>query len=191
MVLNRFFLAISILILVSGCQTTIPPLSFTVPNVGISEKKIEAELRSVTVLPGRPDEVKGELNGVGAGMKELWQTSLVDALNRMVIFQDDASKKVNITVKILQAEIPRAGASMTSYTIAVYEITDRKNGDIIYTQEISSSGTVPFDYAFMGIIRMRESLNRAVQNNITMFLQSLEAVDINKPMFPAPVKSKK
>ena len=40
------------------------------------------------------------------------------------------------------------------------------------------------DYAFSGIARQRESVNRAVQNNITQFLQSLETVDANKPMFP-------
>ena len=31
---------------------------------------------------------------------------------------------------------------------------------------------------------MRESINRAVQNNITQFLQALETVDVQKPMFP-------
>ena len=39
-------------------------------------------------------------------------------------------------------------------------------------------------YAFMGIVRARESVNRAVQNNITMFLQALETVNFDKAMFP-------
>jgi len=36
----------------------------------------------------------------------------------------------------------------------------------------------------MGITRARESINRSVQNNIAQFLQGLQTVDLNKPMFP-------
>ena len=49
----------------------------------------------------------------------------------------------------------------------------------------TSEGTTPWDYAFEGIIRMREAINRAVQNNILLFLQALETIDLSKPMFPA------
>lgn len=109
----------------------------------------------------------------------------------MAIFQDDAAKKVNISVKILRLDIPGAGASMTTETAARYEIMDRKTGDIIFTQDIPSSGTTPWDHAFLGIARVRESINRAVQNNITQFLQALETVDVQKPMFPAKVGASK
>lgn len=77
------------------------------------------------------------------------------------------------------------GASMTTTTAARYEIIDRKSGDIVYAQDIESSGTTPFDYSLLGIARIRESINRAVQNNITQFLQGLSTVDANKPMFPS------
>jgi len=43
----------------------------------------------------------------------------------------------------------------------------------------------------LGLARMRESINRAVQNNITQFLQSLETVDVQKPMFPAKLGAAK
>ena len=168
------------------------------PNVGLSKKKIDAEMKSLTVTVARPDEKTGDLdlnmvsmdfNGQGASAgdlatPQLWQASLTDALNRMAIFNDDSAKKVNLSVKILKLDVPLIGASFTTETTARYEIMDRKNGDLIFSQEISSSGTTPMDYAFMGIARMRESINRAVQNNITQFLQALETVDVNKPMFP-------
>jgi len=64
---------------------------------------------------------------------------------------------------------------------------DRSNGDIIYSGIIESEGTTPADYAFQGRARARESINRAVQNNITQFLQVLETLDISKPMFPAKI----
>lgn len=117
-------------------------------------------------------------------MPQLWQTALVEALNQMAIFDDDANKKVSISVKILKLDLPGAGASMTTHTAARYQIIDRKTGGIIYTQDIEASGTTPFDYAFMGVIRARESINRSVQNNISLFLRALETVDVNKPMFP-------
>ncbi|MNT72875.1 hypothetical protein D3C72_2115160 [compost metagenome] len=74
---------------------------------------------------------------------------------------------------------------MTSTSIARYELIDRATGSIVYTQDISADGAVPFDHAFMGVTRARESINRAAQNNIKLFLQALETVDVTKPMFPS------
>ena len=187
---HLFVAAITVFIL-TGCGS-IPPLNFSVPNVGVSQKRIDAEMKSMTVTIARPDEKTGELPvGMEQMIPQLWQTALTEALNKMTIFQDDATKKVNVSVKILKLNTPGAGASMTTETAARYEISDRKTGDIIFTQDITSSGTTPLDYAFLGVARARESINRAVQNNITQFLQALETVDVQKPMFPAKVGSSK
>lgn len=181
--------AAAAVIFLSGCGS-VPPLNFSVPNVGVSQKKIDAELKSMTVTIARPDEKTGDLPvGMEQMVPQLWDSALTEALNKMTIFQDDASKKVNVSVKILKLDIPAGGLSMTTDTAARYEIMDRKTGDIIFTQDISSSGTTPLDYAFLGVARARESINRAVQNNITQFLQALETVDVQKPMFPAKVSA--
>jgi len=172
-----------------GCQS-MPPLNFSVPNVGYSERKIDAELRSLTVSLARPDETKGKMPADAVGVPNLWAASLQEALNRMVIFKDDAAKKINLAVKILALDIPGSGFSMTTTSIARYEIIDRANGDIIHTQDISAQGVVPVDYAFLGAVRAVESINRSVQNNIALFLQSLETIDINRPMFPTYAVSK-
>ncbi len=167
-----------------------PPVNFAVSNVGYSETKVDAELKSITVSLASPEEKKGDLPAGAEGAAPLWQAALQDALNRMAIFRDDAGKRVNLSVKILAIDMPAFGASMTTKSIARYELIDRANGDIIYTQDISADGVVPFDYAFMGLVRVRESLNRSVQQNIAQFLQALETVDISKPMFPAAVARK-
>jgi len=114
----------------------------------------------------------------------MWERALTEAINRMAIFRDDSQRKVSLSVKVLAIDIPSFGASMTTKTIARYELIDRADGSIIYTQDISSEGVVPFDYAFVGAIRARESISRSVQNNIAQFLQSLQTVDVNRPMFP-------
>ena len=185
MKLQHLFVAAITTILLSGCGS-IPPLNFSVPNVGVSQKKIDAEMKSMTVTIARPDEKTGDLPvGMEQMVPQLWQTALTESLNKMAIFQDDVAKKVNLSVKILKLNVPGGGFSFTTETTARYEIMDRKTGDLIFTQDISSSGTTPLDYAYLGIARQRESINRAVQNNITQFLQSLETVDVQKPMFPA------
>lgn len=182
----RKIFSIAILALsLTACQS-VPPLNFTVPNVGFSKSKIDAEIKSMTVSIARADEKTGDLPaGMEAIVPQLWQTSLQESLNRMAIFKDDAPTKLSFAVKILKLDIPAGGFTFTTTAAARYEIIDRKNGDIVYTQDINSTGSVPMDYAFAGMIRQRESINRAVQNNITLFLQSLETIDISKPMFPA------
>lgn len=195
---QHLFVAAITATILSGCGS-IPPLNFSVPNVGVSDRKVDAEMKSLTVTVARPDEKTGKLdlkfasldeNGQGGSagdqmVPQMWQTALTEALNKMVVFQDDATKKVNVSVKILKLDVPSSGVSFTTNTTARYEIMDRKTGDLIFSQDISSSGTTPADFAALGLARMRESINRAVQNNITQFLQALETVDVQKPMFPA------
>jgi len=181
----RLFAMAAVLVLsLTGCQS-MPPLNFSVPNVGYAAHKLDAELKSTTVSLARPDEAKGDIPAGTEAIPALWQNALQEALDRMAIFKDDASKKVNISVKILALDAPEFGASMETKTIARYELLDRSNGDIIYSQEIAANGEVPFNYAFLGVTRARESVNRSVQNNIAQFLQALETVDLSKPMFPA------
>lgn len=176
-------------IALTGCQS-MPPLNFSVPDVGYSQKKIDAELKSMTVTLARPDEKKGDLPAGIEDAPRFWESALKEALDRMSIFKDDAAKKLSLSVKILAMNMPSFGASMETTSIARYELLDRSNGDIIFTQDISAEGVVPFNHAFLGVIRARESINRSVQNNITQFLQALESVDIQKPMFPNGVASK-
>jgi hypothetical protein len=178
---SLLFAAVSL----SACANSIPPLNFSVPNVGPSAHKIDAEVRSITITPARPDEKTGPLPlGIETSTLPIWKTAVEEALNRMAIFKDDAPKKVSLSIKVLKIDVPGAGLSFTTTTEARYELIDRATGAIIYTTSINAAGTTPGDYAFLGLARARESVNRSVQNNIAEFLQALETVDISKPMFP-------
>ncbi|HBU6429293.1 TPA: UDP-N-acetylglucosamine acyltransferase [Klebsiella oxytoca] len=105
----------------------------------------------------------------------------------MAIFKDNSTNTVSLNVKVLAIDVPSFGMAMTTKAVARYEVINRSNGDIIYTQDIESTGTVPASYAFVGVVRARESINRAVQNNITQFLQALESIELSRPMFPSKV----
>lgn len=170
-------------IFVAGCAAP-PPVNFSVPDVGVSTKKIDAEVKAITVTLARPDEKKGDMPLGIESITNFWKESLQESLDRMAIFKDDSKNKVSIQVKILAFDIPSFGFEMSSKSIARYEIIDRNTGGIIYTQEFSSKGIVPVGHAFMGVTRARESINRAAQNNIKQFLQAIETIDIDKPMFP-------
>ena len=181
-----------VVLALGGCATVPPPpLNYSVPNVGISKKKHDAEVKSILVAIARPDEATGKLHSNMDKTPPLWKNALEEALNAMVIFSDEGSRKVNIVVRILRFEPPQPGGEMTTSTEARYEITDRKTGDILYTQNVASSGVVPFEYSIIGLTRMIESANRAVRNNITQFLQGLESANFNKPMFPANKEASK
>lgn len=172
----------------AGCAAP-PPLGFSVPNVGYSTKKIDAEVKSITVTLAREGEKKGELPMGIETLPQMWKDALEEALNRMAIFKDDSKRKLSVSVKILAINAPSFGAEMKTNSIARYELIDRSNGDIVYTQDISTDGIVPWDHSFLGVTRARESVNRSVVNNITQFLQALQTVDVNKPMFPVAVQN--
>lgn len=186
----RIFASLAAAILLVAC-TPMPPLNFSVPNVGLSAYPLDAEVRSLTVTMGRPDEQTGPIDWEyldttkGASLMQTWETAMQEALDRSLIFRDGGAKKVSISVKILELDLQEFGFSMTSDAVAKYEIIDRMTGDIIYTQNIVSTGTVEADYAYLGAVRMLESANRAVQNNIALFLQAAETINLDSPMFPA------
>lgn len=148
--MKKFLFAAIIAVSLAGC-TTNPPLNFSVPNVGVSSKKIDGELKSLTVTLARPDEAKGKIPAQAQHeVPQMWQNALTEALNKMAVFRDDAPVKLSLSVKILAIDIPSFGASMTTKTIARYELIDRATGSIVYTQDVSASGEVPFNYAFAG-----------------------------------------
>ena len=179
-----------------GCASEIPPLNFSVPNIGLSQHRLDAEVKSITVTLGRRDEQVGSIDyllaessltrvSTGAELTQVWHTALQEALDRTLIFRDSGPVKVSIAVKVLKLDTPDVGIDFVTEAVARYEIIDRSNGDIIFAQDIASSGRTPLDFAFLGGARARESVNRAVQNNISLFLQAAESINLSKPMFPA------
>lgn len=164
-----------VFLLFTGCSS-IPPMDFSVKNVNVSQHKINAEVKSITASVDCNYVLIGD--GGALAVPQLWQTALTEAINKMAIFQDDATRKVNISVKIIRLDIPTSGISFTTESGVIYEITDRKTGEIIFSQYICSHGSVPFSYNALAVIRARESVNRAAINNIQQFLQVLKTVNV-------------
>ena len=190
---NNFgkFVPLTLVLLFSFGCVSLPPVNFSAPNIGVSSTKLDAELKSITVSIARPDEATGEIHpGIGIHTG-LWKTALEEAFNRMAIFKDDSPKKVSLAVKILKFQT--ISAFPVAHTSARYEIIDRSDGSIIFTTDISTSGEGPFKldpFADDAVgSRSIDGINRSVQKNIIQFLQALETVDMDKPMFPSNKKN--
>jgi hypothetical protein len=167
---NAALLAATVL---AGCNPA-PPINFSVTDVQASAVKADADLRSITVTLASPEQKTGPLPPDGLVIVAPWKEALTDAVNRAVIFNDDSRRHANLAVKVLKFDIPSAGIDMKTDVEAHYELTDRNSGRPIFDHVIATTGICPFDYAFLGAIRARESMNRAVQANISEFIAQYE-----------------
>jgi hypothetical protein len=150
-------------------------------NVQPSPTVIDADLKVITVTPGAPTERTGELPPAVAALAAPWQVATEEALGRAAIFNDNSQRHVNLEVKILKFDAPSAGVTFPTDTDARYTVVDRSTGTPLFSQVISAEGTTPYDFAFVGAIRARESINRAAQNNIAAFIRSLASSPIAAP----------
>ncbi len=166
--------ALVLLSLLTGCVSA-PPLNFSLQDVEPSKRSIDADLRSVSVSFAAPSEQTGEVPSNGEGIPLLWERALVEAVNKRSVFDDDSVNKVNLFVKIKQLDLPAGGLTMVTDATASYLLVSRKSGATLLEQTITTTGSVPPGYAFYGHVRAKESINRAVQNNIREFLDRLDS----------------
>jgi hypothetical protein len=109
-----------------------------------------------------------------ANITNTWKEATQEALVRTAIFNDDSRRHVNLEVKILKLDAPALGITFPTDTAASYTIVDRNTGTVIFREIISGRGETPMDFALVGMIRARESINRSVQANIAAFIDALE-----------------
>ena len=179
---KRFNACLVTLIFAVGC-TSVPPVDFTVQDVGVVDIRKNVELRSLTV--GYATQLQQRKVASNHNVPPIWKEGLQDAINRSLIFKDDVATKVNVSVRITEFVTPsqRSGIEARTTVSAIYEIVDRGTGNLLMAQEITSDGFVPFDYAVLGQVKVVESINRAVRNNIADFINLVEATDLSKPIF--------
>lgn len=175
---SRIAVSTLLVALLSGC-TSVPPLNFSVPSISPSIHKVDADLRAVSVSFAAPNEQTGNVPSDGEGIPELWERAVVEAINKSSVFDDESTKKVNLFVKIQELDPPAAGVTMVTDASAKYLLVNRKTGETLLEETIITQGIVPPGYAFAGVVRLKESVNRAVQNNIRDFLAKLEAQKLN------------
>ena len=163
-----------LLIFLVGCNT-VPPADFTLAQVPSVDRQ-DVELVSITV--GYVPKSRNNTIETNHLVPPAWKEALQDAVNRALLFSDYNERRVSISVKIDEFDLPAAGFAMTTTCGASYEVMDRSDGKILFYERITSSGTVPMDFAFAGIVRATESINRCGRNNIYGFLNALDGSDL-------------
>lgn len=161
----------------SGC-TSAPPFNFAEPNVAVSQTVVNYTLKSAVVTLASPSEQDGPLPSDASIIVPIWQSALEDAVDRSAVFADPAPYSVNLECKVLELHLPLFGITMETTVSARYQVTDRHTGKIIFEKVINTKGDVPMSYSFIGVIREKESVNVAVQNNIGVFLQQIESSNL-------------
>jgi len=137
----------------------------------------------MTVTIASPGEAKGVLNVNANLVPQLWTTALTEAFNKMAIFKM-MPYEVNVSRENLMFNPPHTGFSMTAATIARYESVIAKVA-ISYLHK--SFHLLP---PCQLTLHLSANPNKRVNQSCGteqhyQFLQALESVDIQKPMFPA------
>jgi hypothetical protein len=142
---------------------------------------VNLDLKSTVVTLASPSEKTGDMPYDASLAVPVWQSALEDATDRSAVFADPAPGSADLECKILKIDIPLVGLAMTTDIAARYEIINRSNGQVVFDQVIDTAGTVPMSYSLLGIIRARESINIAAQNNIEAFLSVVERSSLTIP----------
>lgn len=179
--LKSFFMlaVLSFVLMISGCATQAPTLNFVPKDVLPSGAKIDFELKTISVSIAQESERVGETqvglfgNQYEATFKQALKDALEEAIIKSAVFNDLSNRKLSLSAKVLQFETPGISVSFETKMVVRYQLLDRSNGKLVFTRDILSLGSVPFDHAFLGAIRYTESRNRSVRDNVTQFIGSL------------------
>lgn len=177
-VVKLVFIAAVSLALV-GCATQAPTLDFVPRDVLPTGKKIDYELKSISVSVAKEDERLGATqvglfgNQYESSFRQSFKDSLEEAIAKAAIFNDLSDKKLSLTAKVMQFETPGFSVGFDTTFVVRYQLLDRSTGKLVFTRDIRANGTVPFDHAFLGAIRFTEARNRAVRSNIEQFVSAL------------------
>ena len=151
-------------------------LTFGVPTATAAE--IDAQLMAVSVEPANRDLVVYPLPSTLSQFLPMWREALEDALKRAGIFSPTAPRRLSLTVKILEFSL--SGKILTAF--ARYQLFDNPPAapvfetDIMSNQGISSLATgVTSLEDPAAATENRAEVIRATQDNITQFVDQLEA----------------
>jgi len=179
-----FALLACVSLMLGGCATQAPTLDFTPPDIVPSQTKVDADVKTITVSIAKENERLGEtqVGFFGNVYEQSFKTALQDALEEVIartaIFNDLSERKISLIAKVMKFQTPGAGINFKTEAIIRYELVDRNSGATIFKKDITSTGSVPGNYAFLGSIRYTEARNISVRDSITQFILALETSDL-------------
>jgi hypothetical protein len=173
----RYAVAGLLLAFLCSCSP-VPEAEFALASVSPATVRIDAGLAAVTVEPASRDRAVHPLPRSLNELLPLWQAALQDAVTRQRIFRPDASRRLSIVVKVLEFSL--SGNILSVF--ARYQLFDVPAGDPVFSADIMSNaglsslatGVTSLDDPAVAT-QNRTQVIRAIQDNITQFLDQLEA----------------
>lgn len=173
------------IVFMAGCSTPMPTLEFTPTNVSPAGRKIDADLKSISISIAQEKEKLGETQvGLGGNVyeqsfKSAFKMALEEGLARSAVFNDLSSRKVSLSAKVLKFHSPSMAVNFKTEMIVRYELISRESGKILFSKDLSSFGEVPYTYAFVGATRCTEARNISVRENVKTLISEMETLVIS------------
>jgi hypothetical protein len=160
--------------LLGGCVGSPPTFTPTVP---------EARARLAGTIGTVSASVDPTANGAGDvrmifgsdGIPGQWRSALASALDQSRIF-DKSPHVFDVTVTIYRMKPPDTGSTIDTPAAARYQIIDAKSRGVVFETVVENIGHVGPSENFLGVVRIRDSIDRAVQGNIKIFIERLVIV---------------
>nr|WP_295661110.1 hypothetical protein [Polymorphobacter sp.] len=158
-------------LLISGCVDR--PPSFT-PSLPEARVRIAGTIGKVSATVDPATQAAGDVSLI-FGSDETpaqWQRGLASALDQSRLF-DGSPRILDVTVTIIKMKPPHTGATIETPASARYQVFDAQSHAVVFAATIDNVGRARPDDNFLGAVRIRDSIDRAVQGNITLFVERL------------------
>lgn len=162
----------TVILLLSGCSmkndfNVVLPKDYKVKQLNYNLSKVNVQIAS-------EKEKTGELDIFTTTFPGSFEDSLTKALNETKIFNNKSGNNIDIKVLVLKNDAPSMGFTMTVDTDVLYIIRSHA-GKVIYNKTISAKGIATPSEKFSGVERMTLANDRAIQNNIKLFIDDVQA----------------
>lgn len=172
--MKKLLIAISSVVSLTGCVTA--PPSFT-PIVSQTIGRHSGSLGSVSAQLDPNGLQDGQIKMVfGAeAIPILWRGATEAAISQSQVFDGQGDQKYDVIVTILVMKPPREGLTIKTPAKARYDVINAETRKIVFSTEVETVGRVAFGDNFVGMTRIKDSIDRATQSNIIEFLNRFQA----------------
>lgn len=172
--MNRAAWVVGVAALLAGCASA--PPAFT-PNLAEARVRLAGTIGTVVASVDPAAQSGGAVRTTFGRdtIAPLWQRGVASAIDQSRLF-DRSPRVLNVGVTIVRMQPPKHGGTIDTPAVARYRITDATTGAVVFETVVETVGHVGPAEDFLGAVRIHESIDRAVQSNIKMFVEQLTKV---------------
>lgn len=165
---------IALMMIFTGCSVK-NDFNVVLPENYKAAKQHDYKLATVNVQLATESQKTGDLDVFSDTYALSFQNALTKVLNDTKAFSDSSKFSVQVKATVLKNDGPTFGLDMTVYTDVSYEVKNQ-DGKIVYSKIITSQGLATGGEKFVALERITLATDRAVQNNIKLFIADIESL---------------